>query len=363
MNNILHIIWDGDLGGVQNYVKQVVSSELWADHKHTIFICTNEGAMINSQAIDGVDVISCDCKNARSLIHFNRRLNQVIEEWNINIIHAHCDSLLFLSQIRLFKKCKLIYTEHGDTQVRENRKVMRDAIWKVNGGQWDHIILNSNFTREKFLGQFPQFEKNSVLITNPLLTGLKRRLPRKMTRPFKFGAVGRLETVKGLDSLLLAAANLSKKYPDSEFHLYGEGSQEAYLKTMADQLQITNIKFHGYTINPLKDMSELDCLVVPSKLESFGLSALESLSVGTPVIAFQGTGIADFLKHNKHGYLAKKGSVESLHNCMEKIMSDENQWNLFSQEGISMVKEDYSMESHITQLAELYSSHSEVSRN
>jgi L-malate glycosyltransferase len=89
-------------------------------------------------------------------------------------------------------------------------------------------------------------------------------------------------------------------------------------------------------------MSELDCLVVPSKLESFGLSALESLSVGTPVIAFQGNGIADFLKHGKHGDLTKKGSLESLINYMEKIMIDEN---------------------HINELAHLYSSHSEVSNN
>ena len=110
-------------------------------------------------------------------------------------------------------------------------------------------------------------------------------------------------------------------------------------------------------------MSELNCLVVSSKLESFGLSALESLSVGTPVIAFQGNGIADFLKHGKHGYLAKKGSVESLINYMEKIMSDENQWSQFSQQGIDMVKESYSLENHINELSQLYSSHSEVSNH
>ena len=110
-------------------------------------------------------------------------------------------------------------------------------------------------------------------------------------------------------------------------------------------------------------MSELNCLVVPSKLESFGLSALESLSVGTPVIAFQGNGIADFLKHGKHGYLAKKGSLESLINYMGKIMIDENQWDQFSHQAMAMVKESYSLESHIAQLAELYSSYSEVSNN
>ena len=169
-------------------------------------------------------------------------------------------------------------------------------------------ITTSAPMKQKFLSQFPHLKESSQLIPNPLLETFSGRRPRKMSSPFKFGVMGRLEKVKGVDAFLMAASHVCKSAPDAEFHIYGEGSQEEYLKIMATRLDITKVFFHGYTIKPLSSMSQLDCLVVPSKEESFGLSALEALSVGTPVIAFQETGIADFLKHGKHGYLAQKGN-------------------------------------------------------
>ena len=364
MKNVMHILWDGDLGGVQRYVKKVISSSTWDENfHHTIFLCTEEGSMINTKSMDGIDIISCHCKSATNLINFNRRLNQAIEEWGIDILHCHCDSLLFLSQIRLFKKCQLVYTEHGDTQVRKSRQTMRDVLWKVNGNQWDHIILNSNFTKQKFLDQFTHLTNASKLIPNPLLDKLSGRRPRKMSEPFKFGVMGRLESVKGVNLFIMAAANLSKISPEVEFHVYGEGSQQKYLEQLAQMHKIPNIVFHGYTVTPIKSMTNLDCLVVPSIEESFGLSALEALSVGTPVIAFQETGIADFLKHNQHGYLAQKGSIESLTKYMKLMMSDDQNWLKFSQSGIEMVNQKYSLDKHINELSKLYSVNSTAHKN
>ncbi|MEP6621377.1 MAG: glycosyltransferase family 4 protein, partial [bacterium] len=50
--------------------------------------------------------------------------------------------------------------------------------------------------------------------------------------------------------------------------------------------------------------SEADAFVLPSRMESFGIAALEARCAGLPVIARTNTGVADFIEHRRSGMLA-----------------------------------------------------------
>ncbi len=94
------------------------------------------------------------------------------------------------------------------------------------------------------------------------------------------GFMGRLEREKGADLLGEVAAAL----PEVDFRVAGAG-------TVAVP-QLPNVRLLGH-VAAAEFLSGIDCLVVPSRVESFGLSALEALSLGVPVVHSGAGGLAE----------------------------------------------------------------------
>jgi glycosyltransferase involved in cell wall biosynthesis len=65
-----------------------------------------------------------------------------------------------------------------------------------------------------------------------------------------------------------------------------------------------------------------DVTLVPSKQESFGQTASESLACGTPVVAFGVTGLLDIVTHQSNGYLAIPFDCEDLANGINWVLTD-----------------------------------------
>ena len=68
--------------------------------------------------------------------------------------------------------------------------------------------------------------------------------------------------------------------------------------------------------------SSADVFVIPSVEEAFGLTALEAMACGTPVVGFDTGGIPDMVRHGKTGLLAPVGDVESLANAIRTLLED-----------------------------------------
>lgn len=73
--------------------------------------------------------------------------------------------------------------------------------------------------------------------------------------------------------------------------------------------------------------SASDVIVVPSKVEAFGQTASEAISCGTPVIAFNTSGLKDIVDHKKNGYLAEPYNTEDLADGIAWILEDEEKLN------------------------------------
>jgi glycosyltransferase involved in cell wall biosynthesis len=95
-------------------------------------------------------------------------------------------------------------------------------------------------------------------------------------------------------------------------------------------------------------------MVVPSIQEAFGQTASEALACGTPVAAFDGTGVADIVDHCQNGYLAKAYDPSDLAYGIHWLLADNDRQIKLSQEARRKAESCYSLEKQSNQYQQLF---------
>lgn len=159
-------------------------------------------------------------------------------------------------------------------------------------------------------------------IADPFSNGMRMENPVPDGR---FVCVGRLYPSKGQDILIKAVALLRNKNPSLQVEFIGEGpSQETY-ERLARQLGVRDkCTFSGRLDHTevLRRMSTALATIVPSRSEAFGLVNIESLAVGTPVIASSVGGIVEIIRDRLDGFLVPPDDPDALAARMNQLFSN-----------------------------------------
>lgn len=147
---------------------------------------------------------------------------------------------------------------------------------------------------------------------------------------------GRIEPLKGIDTLLLAIALIQKRNPDVANNLSvnivgGDPWKDtldyemARLQELRQSLEVTDL----VTFLGSKKQADLpdyyaaaEMVVMPSHYESFGLVALEAMAMGTPVIASEVGGLAFLVKDGENGFHVPSRDPEALAERIFTLLTD-----------------------------------------
>ncbi|TKC56876.1 glycosyltransferase [Pedobacter hiemivivus] len=135
-----------------------------------------------------------------------------------------------------------------------------------------------------------------------------------------FGAANISDRRKGIDYLFEGLQYLRDQYPESaavEVVIFGKNKQ----------FDVTKLPFPVYELNVItaqQDLAEIyglaDVFVLPSIEDNLPNTAMESLSCGTPVVAFNTGGLPDLIDHQQNGYLADFKSASDLAKGMYEML-------------------------------------------
>lgn len=137
------------------------------------------------------------------------------------------------------------------------------------------------------------------------------------------GAAGRLVPIKGYDRLLDAFGRLRHLQPRARLEIAGDGPSRAELERKSVQLGIQDaVHFLGWQEDLAKVMAGWAVFVQPSLEEAFGITVLQAMASGLPVIASEVGGLPEIVDPGVTGLLVPPGDVPALTHAMNELLGD-----------------------------------------
>jgi glycosyltransferase involved in cell wall biosynthesis len=208
-------------------------------------------------------------------------------------------------------------------------------------------------------------EKKIDIVPNGIDLAQYENLPKRGSFKQKHGLseknqvilfLGRVHQRKGIDLLISAFAGLTKEFNNARLVI--AGPDDGYLptlKSLTRQLGLDDrVLFVGglYGEDKLAAYVDADVYALTSSNEVFGVTILEAMSCGIPVVVSDDCGIADIIK-NKAG-LVSPYQKEPLTQALRTLLTDEKLRQRFSRNGKALVRERFSWTNIAEQMEQVY---------
>ena len=225
-------------------------------------------------------------------------------EGQFDVIHAH-DWLTYFAGIaakRVSGKPLVVHmhaTEFDRSGENINRRVY--AIEKAGMQAADRVIAVSELTRRIVIGKYGIPAVKVVTVHNAVRFGeSEEAAPERAVKDKVVTFLGRITYQKGPDYFVEAAAKVLQRVSDVRFVMAGSGDLMNHVVRRVAQLGIAD-RFHftgflkGGEVQRMFRLS--DVYVMPSVSEPFGISPLEAMRSGVPVIISRQSGVAEVLDY------------------------------------------------------------------
>ncbi|GBG96358.1 glycosyltransferase [Lactococcus termiticola] len=214
--------------------------------------------------------------------------------------------------------------------------------------QADRIVVSTELQRQDFLLDFPGMEDKFVTIpvggiseTNMVPVD-PETTPKRARR---FMTASRLAGEKHIDQAVKAVSRLHDLYPDITFDIYGQGGEDQKIRETIEECKAQDyIKLMGHSNNLAEDYKKYDAFISASYSEGFGLTYIEALNAGLPVVTFKARfGAMELVKDGINGYLRdfkrddEEYSIEELTKGIQMMM--EQDYPSFKKATIASVKD------------------------
>ncbi|WP_167342346.1 glycosyltransferase [Nonlabens sp. SY33080] len=217
---------------------------------------------------------------------------------------------------------------------------MKEKLLSINCPE-DKLVLNTYGPRDEFFKVEAQFSKKQLI------------------------AVGRFTDKKAPYYTILAFSKIAKQHPDAKLIMAGKGELLNTCKNLVQHLNLQQqVLFPGVIDasafkNYLKESRAFvqhSITASSGDMEGTPLAVLESSAAGLPVISTTHAGIKDVVQHKISGLLCEEHDVTTMAAHMDTLLSHREQAIEMGKNAKNRIKDDFTLEKHITTLNNLLKS-------
>lgn len=294
------------------------------------------------------------------------KILDVVKYEKLDILHVHyaiphaVSGYLVKQMLNGKSNVKLITTLHGTDITLIGLEPSFLPLVKFSIEQSDAVTAVSRFLAEKTKTGFTG-KKDIEVINNFIDTKLymREKCPGRRRQFAPNGEKILMHTsnfreVKRVQDVIKIFALVLEQLP-AKLVLIGDGPERTDAERLSRELGIAeHVRFLGKQNALPEILSAADVFLLPSQSESFGLSALEAMSCGVPVIATNIGGIPEVVLHGETGYVAELGDVKRMARYAVELLSHPRRWEEFSNNARNRAVELFDIELIVPQYEELY---------
>jgi N-acetyl-alpha-D-glucosaminyl L-malate synthase BshA len=166
--------------------------------------------------------------------------------------------------------------------------------------------------------------------------------------------ISNFRRVKRVRDVVKIFARVNEKLP-GRLVMIGDGPDRPEAEEEARTLGVDQrVHFLGKIDSVAPLLASADVFLLPSASESFGLSALEALASGVPVVGTAAGGMPEVVRNGETGVLCEPGDVDGMSSAALEILSDSDRWSAMSRLGAADARARFSLSEIVTQYEHLY---------
>ncbi len=269
------------------------------------------------------------------------KLVEVVQYEKLDLLHMHyaiphAVSAYLASQILGDRKIRTVTTLHGTDITLLGLEPSFLPLLRFALEQSDGVTAVSKYLKEKTLDVF-QIQKDIEVIPNFVDTDVfvpreecKYRNKLAPNEEKLLVHTSNFRPVKRVADVIRVFEKVNKEIP-TRLLLIGDGPDRSDCEKLCRDLGISDlVLFLGKQDVLAELLAASDVFLLPSQSESFGLSALEAMSCGLPVISTSIGGIPEVNRHAETGYIAEIGDIDRMARYAVELLVNGDKYEAFS---------------------------------
>lgn len=359
------------LGGVESHVRSL-SQELAArGHEVTVLTSRHDPSLPRAQDVDGFRVIRVKPSFIVMRTPIVPRMRASLRDLPADIVHAHSPPPLaahYADAVATARGLPYVVTYHCDVDLPSGFGSVVEAVYRRSLGastlrNADRVVVT---TRTYAATSRSVWRYNPTVIPNavdhrrfrPDVDGsaVRTRLRIPADAPLVL-LVGRIVPHKGVEHFIEAA----RYVPDARFVIAGEGSLLPAMERLAAAMDVADrVSFLGRVSDEElpRVYAACDLFVLPSvsRLEAFGIVALEAMASGKPVIVADIPGVREIIADGRDGLLSDPVNPQDLAAQIRRLLGDPEARRAMGARGREKVVESFGIERVTDRIEALYRS-------